>query len=241
MTVLDEPVTDESVSAPAKHKRRIWPWVLGASVVVLLVLAGLAIRGLNWADHYQPLYVSGTWAHDSGGNQAQELSPPGSVMTPYDFYAADTGSKFLIIDPKPGQKFFFQTDFFSRGHYPVKVVHIATGFDCCSYKMVTEKVYITGPNSGRGVDFEKTSPFKPFVLDDKSNHGRGLKIVFTVPSCAKRATDPTLPPEGTLTPYNGNSISSFEVTYKFLWFTRTVDIALPERLQLINLPLSPNR
>jgi hypothetical protein len=246
MTVLDEPTSESLQESPAvsrqPHERRIWPWLVGAAVillVVLLVLIGLVLRGLNWADHYQPLVVGSSWGTDAGGTQAQELSPPGSVMTPYDFYAADTGSKFLIIDPKPGQKFWFRTELNSRGHYPVKVLHIATGFACCSYKPVTEKVYITSPNSGLGADFANTSAFKPFVLDDKTNLGRGIKIVFTVPSCAKR--DATLPPEGTLTPYNGNSISSYQVTYKFLWFTRTVDIPLPEQLEIINLPLCPNR
>jgi hypothetical protein len=238
MALLEEPIA-ETVAPPVvvvREKRR-WPWLI--ALVAALVLLASAVGAYVWAAHYQPLVVGSSWGSDSGGTQAQELSAPGSVMTPYDYYAASTGTQFLVIDPKPGQQFWFRTELSIQGQYPVKVVGINTDFDCCSYKPVKTNRYITSADTGFGADFGNTSPFDPFVLDKAANKGRGIKVVFTVPSCARR--DPTLPPVGPLTPYNGMSISSYTVKYKFLWFTHTVNIPLQERLEIINLPLCPGR
>jgi hypothetical protein len=201
------------------------------------VLLGALTYGWIWADHYQPLIVGSTFGGDAGDGHVVELSRPGQVMTTYDFYAASTGTQFLVIRPKPRQAFWFKTELTATGRFPVTVTGISTQFDNNYFKTLVTKPYVSTFDSRKAGGIGDFTQFHRFVLDGTTRTGRGIKVVFTVPGCAK--PDRTLPTNGDVAPYSDMSIATYRATYKFLWFTHTVDIPLQERIDVINLPMCP--
>lgn len=233
MTLLDEPVADAAAPEPvpvAQHRKRRWPWVVGAIILVAAISA--VVFAYEWAAHYQPLTVGGfstEWPH-------AEVTVPGHVQTQYSYDVTQYGSTFLAYPYKAGYKFGFMYSLSNQGPYDVKVVGVGgpAGVNAVSdpRNMNTTGQPVMFARNEDATDLaEPTRPFTAFVAS--SGHDTvPVGMSWTYHGCPA-GTHASKTKMGA----GANFLTTFTVTYKFLWFTHSVQLTMRDNLGLVNIQI----
>jgi hypothetical protein len=208
--------------------------IVGVIAAVLVIAVAAAIGFLVWAAHYQPLVV-GT----SATSTSQVVSMPGSVMSRYDYLVAETGAKYIVDTPKPGQTFDFIESVMNSGRSGVTIVSAGTpgaGPTSIGHALLHESVYaIAGDNRGAGFNFSTRGvPIKSYDLGH--DYQVGIHVVEKIPTCATR---PNQTAKDALPAMDIMPLDHYQVTYRFLWFTHTITFPIREPIAIINIPSCP--
>jgi hypothetical protein len=224
MAVLDERtvVSSPQPTQRASHKRRRWPRVVLAVVLVVALGAG---GFLIWAANYQPIAFGGmtfTWPGDA-------TPKPGQPMTQYVADELQYGSTFIVYAKHKGDRFGFEYSIANRGPFGVTVL----GLDKSTLPVGSAQYAIeSGIDTYSGLRAPDSPTFRwsaaPVSLPKDAFDTR-LGATFTYIGC----------PKGTTESRNGGGSqgrSDFGVRYRFLWFTHTAEVPMPQALTLVNGP-----
>lgn len=194
----------ESLELRRRSERRVRLFAVGAVVVAILATVYYALAS------YQPVIV--------------QLGAPSAVSPDYQdvpgYYAslasaAKTGTAHgpAYYSPRPGFTFVVGQSIAVNGEFRIKVTNAVSTFWTApgheiAYKVADQQaVFRTGG---------KFVPLKWVTVQAHDWNSPMFGVRFTVPRCANQARNY---PAGTVIQTMG-----IRLTYKFLWFTHTVDI-----------------
>jgi hypothetical protein len=201
----------------ASSTRRRGSWVIGGLGALLLAVV---IGFMFWAAHYQPLEEgpgARWWIGMFPGTQGTPATQAQNVKS--------YGTPFVIREPKPGTQFGFVQMVHNTGPFAVTITAISNRFN------VPDRVRLvdTRVDTGRVTNGDMVGGFMPFEhmpVRPSWNDLPFFRTTLTVPACAVHAA--FYPSAG-----SGPALDTFTVTYRFLWFSHSVELPIHTPLTLI--------
>lgn len=174
------------------------------TIVIALILIGLAIPTFEWVDSYQPLFWSGTVAVPGAVDEAK--SKAFRRLLP-NFHSRTAG---FVDTFHEGAPFEFGLSIGNKGRFAVRILGVSEPIVPFSTRL-----FVSGPldhtaGSGR---FGRLRPFRPFDLQPGEESLLVLRGVYDARFCASGL-------------YRGGGMFvPFTVRFSFLWKTATVHVS----------------
>jgi hypothetical protein len=198
------------------------------AVLVALVLA-VCTGFMIWAAHYQPLATSGL-VMAFGSPPSAKLGEPTTRAT---LDRLQYGTPWVVYLKKPGDKFGFRYGVINVGNYPVTVIGIS-GPPNTPLADPPNAIFSARTTRMNKINLDTGQPYflQSFTPVTIRPHQQDLDMGVTWTYLGCPNGKPILRGHG-----GAAGPDTFALTYRFLWFTHTVELPLFNKLRLVNTPV----